>query len=424
MPAQFTMNTYQNEYLPAGGSEMHAIVTVTCDAGASMNNPTSAEVVIVDVSGSMNAPRTKIRAARDATAAAIDCIRDGVLFGVLAGSDDAEQLYPPWGPLLPADEDTRAAAKNAVRKLKAGGGTAIGEWLKAANSIFSQCSADINHAILLTDGEDEGESLDDLDRAISESEGRFQCDCRGVGTDWRVSELRRIASALLGTVDIIASPDEMARDFAVMMQSAMAKSVADVRLRLWVPQGASVAFVKQVAPSIEDLSARAFPVNDLTCEYPTGAWGNESRDYHVCVCIPARGLDEEALAARVSLVIDDAVASQSLVKATWTDDRALSTRINREVAHYTGQAELAESIQAGLNARRAGDDEQATMRLGRAVQLAAESGNDGTMKLLAAVVDIDDAVTGTVRLKREITDADDMTLDTRSTKTTRIEVTE
>ena len=38
-------------------------------------------------------------------------------------------------------------------------------------------------------------------------EGSFQCDCRGVGTDWGVSELRRIASALLGTVDIIADPD-------------------------------------------------------------------------------------------------------------------------------------------------------------------------------------------------------------------------
>jgi hypothetical protein len=36
------------------------------------------------------------------------------------------------------------------------------------------------------------------------------------------------------------------------------------------------------------------------------------------------------------------------------------------------------------------------------------------------VVDIDDSETGTVRLKREVDKADEMALDTASTKTTRI----
>ena len=34
---------------------------------------------------------------------------------------------------------------------------------------------------------------------IGLSEGEFTCDCRGVGTDWHVEELRAISSALLGT---------------------------------------------------------------------------------------------------------------------------------------------------------------------------------------------------------------------------------
>ncbi len=62
----------------------------------------------------------------------------------------------------------------------------------------------------------------------------------------------------------------------------------------------------------------------------------------------------------------------------------------------------------------------ATSQLGRAAQLAAESGNDGTLRLLAAVVDITDATAGTVRLKRNIDAADEMALDTRSTKTVRV----
>jgi hypothetical protein len=131
-------------------------------------------------------------------------------------------------------------------------------------------------------------------------------------------------------------------------------------------------------------------------------------------------LGDEMLAGRISLVEGDEVLSQGLVKAIWTDDQALSTRINREVAHYTGQAELAESIQDGLEARKAGDEATATFKLGRAVQLAAESGNDGTLKLLAGVVEIEDPNTGTVRLRQKVADADEMALDTRSTKTVRV----
>jgi hypothetical protein len=36
------------------------------------------------------------------------------------------------------------------------------------------------------------------------------------------------------------------------------------------------------------------------------------------------------------------------------------------------------------------------------------------------VVEVDDAATGTVRLRTEIAEADEMALDTRSTKTVRV----
>jgi hypothetical protein len=126
------------------------------------------------------------------------------------------------------------------------------------------------------------------------------------------------------------------------------------------------------------------------------------------------------LAARVSVVEGAEVHAQCLIRAVWTSDSGLSTRINRQVAHYTGQAELADAIQAGLEARKAGDEHTATIKLGRAAQLAHESGNDATTDLLATVVEIDDAVTGTVRLRRRVDAADEMALDTRSTKTVRV----
>jgi len=417
---RFTADVYQNEYLPADGTEVNAIVTIASAGGAGPTQQAeAAEIVIVDTSGSMSAPRAKINAARDATGAAIDCIRDGVAFAVIAGAETARVVYPKGGSLVPASETTRAEASVAAARLRTDGGTAIGSWLTLARELFATAPGRVCHAILLTDGENQHETPEHLDAVLASCEGRFQCDCRGVGTDWQVSELRRIASALLGTVDIIADPADMASDFRSMIEAAMGKATRSISLRVWTPQGAHVAFVRQVAPTIEELTDRATEVNALTSDYPTGTWGEESRDYHLCINVQPRNLGDEMLCGRASLVEGDEVHGQALIKATWTDDQQLSTRINREVAHYTGQAELADCIQDGLEARKTGDQATATFKLGRAVQLSSESGNDGTLKLLQAVVDVDDAATGTVRLRSQVADADEMALDTRSTKTVR-----
>jgi von Willebrand factor type A C-terminal domain/von Willebrand factor type A domain len=417
----FTTECYQNEYLPLGASEVNAIVTVTSDgvAGETAQRD-SAEVVILDTSGSMGVPRRKIESAREATSVAIDCIRDGVAFGVIAGTDRARAVYPTNGELVPASARTRAEARQALSRLKAEGGTAIGTWLTLAGHMFRSAPGASCHAILLTDGENQHETDEHLAQVLSELEGRFQCDCRGVGTDWQVSELRRVASALLGTVDIIAEPEDVAEDFRALMQTAMGKATGNVSLRLWTPQGASVAFVRQVAPTIEELTGRAVQVDPRTADYPTATWGPESRDYHLCINVAPGEVGDEMLAGRVSLVEGDETRARALVKAIWTDDQQLSTHINREVAHYTGQAELADCIQEGLEARKEGDLATATFKLGRAVKLAAESGNDGTMKLLQAVVEVDDPATGTIRLRHDVATVDEMSLDTRSTITVRV----
>jgi hypothetical protein len=420
----FSVEIFQNEYLPAGGQDVHAVVTVTDEEKGPNVAARSAEIIIVDCSGSMAYPITKISEARTATNTAIDMIRDGVSFAVIAGNEGAWPVYPPDGRMAVASSQTRQEAKRAVTRLQAGGGTAIGQWLRLARQIFNTDTATLRHAILLTDGRNEHETRDALAAALQACDGLFSCDCRGVGTDWEVEELRRVSTTLLGSVDIVPDPAGLADDFAAMMKSAMGKEVADVTLRVWTPQHASVRFLKQVAPAVEDLTARLTQSGPQEAYFPTGAWGpGESRDYHLCVHVASAAIGQEMLAARVSLVGSSLpqpeVLAQGLVRAIWTDDDALSTQINAHVAHYTGQAELAAAIQEGLEARKRGDETRATARLGRAVALAAQSGNDGTAKLLAKVVDVLDAATGTVQLKKKVDDADEMALDTRSTRTVR-----
>ncbi|MFI9813452.1 vWA domain-containing protein [Saccharothrix variisporea] len=424
MGLDFGVEVFQNEYLPEGEARVDAILTVSA-TGTAAPVPVegAAEVLIIDTSGSMRYPPTKLAAAKQATEVAIDTLRDGVVFAVVQGTDEAEVVYPRGSGLVAASPQTRAAAKQAVARLRADGGTAMGRWLLLADRVLAtHTGSGPRHAILLTDGQNQHETPQQLGRTLDKVAGRFTVDCRGVGTDWEVSELRRISEAMLGTVDIVADPAWLAEDFRAMTAAAMGKAVADVSLRLWTPEGAEVVFLKQAAPGLLDLTGRRTESGVRTGDYPTGAWaGGESRDYHLCVRVKPAKVGDRMLAARASLVSPGGdVLGQGRVLAVWTDDTALSTRISPEVAHHTGQAELASAIQEGLEARKAGDAETATARLGRAVKLAHESGRTDTAKLLAKVVEVQDPATGTVRLRARVADADEMTLDTRSTVTRRV----
>lgn len=422
--AEFTATVFQNEFLPDGGTDVNAIVTVTC-AGAGTAGQTgggaAGEIIIVDTSGSMG-PLT-MAAAKQAATAALNEIVDGTWFAVIAGSDRAMLAYPAVasGPgLVRMDAQTRAQAQLAVSRFVGSGGTAISTWLDLAGQLFASVpQVTQRHAILLTDGENR-ERDDTFQAAIDRATGYFQCDCRGAGTDWQVAQIRRISQALLGTVDIIPEPAQMETQFREMMRTSMSRGVAEAQLRVWSPQGAQVLFVRQVSPTVEDLTDRRVALNPLTGGYPTGAWADESRDYHVAIRVAAKAIGQEQLAARVMLAVGDEVLTQALVKATWSGNSELTAKIDQQVAHYTGQTELAAMIQEGLAAKASGDEATATTKLGRAVQLAAETGNDEATSKLRKVVDVTDEKEGTVRLKAAIDKADEMALDTASTKTTRI----
>lgn len=442
----FRIEVHQNKYLPAGDTQVHCIVMVEAEGGPgamTARSTSAAEVIIVDTSGSMVGER--LAAAKRAARAAVDALRDGVEFAIISGSDRAVMVYPRDPLLAPATDRNRAQAKSAISRLTAMGGTLMGRWLELANTLFTDYQSGIRHAILLTDGRDEHESSAELDAALAECAGRFVCDCRGVGTDWEVSTLRRVADALLGGVGLVADPRELAADFTAMIEAAMGKAVADVVVRIWTPHNATPRFVKQVLPSVQDLTDRRVEVGPAVAadgggtggsggagaggrgtgggptvgDYPTGIWGKERRDYHLCVTVPAGRPYEEILAARVSLVLPgrdgepDVVLAQGNVLAEWTDDEMPSTGLHPWVEHYSEQERLADSIRVGLGAYKEGDLDAASKELGRAVGLAKETGNRQASMRLGGVVDIDPA-TGVTNVKRDIDAAAEMALDVKS----------
>ena len=419
---EFTVRVDQNPYLPAGGREMHAIVTVQARSaagqGAGPDRTPAAAISIIDTSGSMSS-RGKMAAAKRAARAAVNVLREGAHFAVVAGANRPRMVYPQAERLVPADETSRRSAVNAVSRLDAAGGTAIGSWLRLADRLFADHPDAVRHAILLTDGKNQHEPAEELDAALRACSGRFLCDARGVGTDWDVAELRKITAALLGGFLDVPDPADLEADFLAMTRAAMSKEIADVTLRVWTPQHARLRFVKQMVPVVQDLTARRVESGTQTGDYPLGAWGSETREYHLCVEVRPGDVGRQMRAAWVKLIAGERALASGNVIAEWTDDEAASTRINGRVAHHTGQSELADVIRLGLAARREGDEDAATARLGRAVVLAREVGNEQISALLDRVVDVVDPVTGTVRLKREVDKADEMSLDTRSVRTVR-----
>jgi hypothetical protein len=419
VPNDFKAEAFQNEYLSAGASEVHAIMTVTAGEGTAPASQGRLFGILCDVSGSMEGG--KIAAAKSAMTKLVNMLPEDCSFFIITGEEKTHVV----ASVVPANPANKAQAVAAIRSIAANGGTRISVWLQAALEQFRTLPGAVRHALLLTDGQNDKEDAKALEDALAACEGQFQCDCRGVGTDWELEQLRKIAGKLLGTTDIIPSPAQIEADFRAILQQALAKTVSDVFLRLWTPQGATVKFCKEVSPEIVDLTARARHTKPQVREYPTGAWGrDEARDFHFCIEVKPGAVGDEVLAGRASLVYwldgTEHKVAEARILAVWTDDDAKSTKIDRTVAHYTGQAELAQSIQDGLEARAKGDDDIATALLGKAVKIAHDSGHEATAKLLRKVVDVEDAETGTVRLKASVAKEDSMALETRSTKTARV----
>ncbi|WP_410614906.1 vWA domain-containing protein [Amycolatopsis sp. lyj-109] len=396
----FTLQLSQNKYLAPSDDRMDVVLTVRVgDAGVpAAGPPPTAELLLVDCSSSMDWPPTKIEAARHACRAAIGSLRDGVLFGVVECTSRARLVYPAEPPLAVAGERTRHEAKAAASGLIAGGGTAMSTWLDLARDLFGKTPAAIRHAVLLTDGKNESDHRGALDAALDRCRGRFACDARGIGDDWEPRDLQRIASVLRGSADAVLEEAELAGDFRRLVERAMGRTVPDVRLRMTTMPYSRLRFVKQVFPTEVDLTAQCHKVGQVL-ELPTGAWGDELREYHLCLDVETAELSryEDRLLGAVTLFADEPVAEQQAVVGYLTDDLALSSVPDDDVARVTGQAELGRAVRAGWDAFERDDRVVAAREWGTAVRLATELGNAEILKRLGRLIDVRDD--GTVTIK-------------------------
>lgn len=402
----FTLSVHQNKFLAQDAREMEAVIKVT--AAGLGQGAQAAEVLLVDCSGSMDMPPDKIIEARKATRAAIDALRDGVLFAIVRGTAHADVIYPTQPGMVAASPATRSDAKRAVTRLTANGGTAMGRWLTEAARLLEPYPHAVRHAMLFTDGRNEHETPEQLGRVLDAVRGRFVCDVRGIGEQLEPAELLRIVAVLNGRVAGIAEIADLTATFRELMQSAMAKVVPEVDLRMQLLGGARLRYLRQLFPSIVDKTGELRHESEPAVRLKTGAWANETREYQVCVEVDPRDKPRarDNLAARVGLEIRLADGVRSLpseqVLVHWTDEPRPVTEFEHISEHYDRQRTLEVAVVKGCAAARSEDRTTAEAQFAIAVRLATEYGNRNTLKHLRAVVDIDQADEGLVRLKSPV----------------------
>ncbi|GAA3005176.1 vWA domain-containing protein [Actinokineospora diospyrosa] len=420
MTLDFEVHVDQNEYLPLGARTMDAVVSVTL-TGDTLGDPGVdrglARVIMIDTSGSMSG--NKIAQAKLAVNAVVAALPDGVAFAIVAGTEIATMVYPTTQTLAEATPSSRKKAREAVGRLVAGGGTAIGTWLRLAEQLFASTRAPIRHAVLLTDGRNEHETTEQFYETVTSCEGKFTCDARGVGEGgWQARTLERIADTLHGSVRGLPDAAALAAEFKEITEKLMGTAAVDVTLRLWTPAHARLRFLKQVFPRIVDLTDRGSVISPRVRDYPTGHWAAETRDFHLSIEVDTGEVGEGLVAARVCMAVGDQQSTEHRVRAFWTDDPVLSTRISPQVAHFTGQQRMADLVREGVDAHQAGDLPRATDRLGRAIDLAKEHGNTETAAHLARLVEDDGA--GTHRVRDRMADVLKEMAQIESKRTTRV----
>ena len=196
---QFSVDVYQNEYLPEGGREVNAIVTVTSTGGGTAGarrraaGPPGPErrrgrgdhgrLLRVDgLPADQDAQRARGRRRRP-----IDTLRDGVAFAVVAGTHWRQKIYP-------ADGSARRRRRADPRAGQAGAAQADAR--AAAPRSAPGCGWPTG-CCRSADRRRSGTRSCSPTAATSTRRrrtcrprwtpcaGRFTCDARGVGTDWR-----------------------------------------------------------------------------------------------------------------------------------------------------------------------------------------------------------------------------------------------
>ncbi len=364
-----------------------------------------------------------MRAARDGAIKVVKALDASMMFMVVTFNDNARVLFGPAAGI----EENKQRAIATIQTVYAANGTRMST---ALNSIVDKLGSNQNRAskiLFLTDGKNEGEHRNTLDRAVARCmEANISISAWGIGTDWDAAELLHMADATRGSADIIPTASQVEAAFSAAFSEMRKTAITNARLQLWSPAGVKIAAIQQVYPSIAAFGMEPDPTNPRQKIVALGTFAaGDQRDYLLDLETQANPVGQQFMILRPSLKYhtggseqEEKSARGGWVFVQWTEDTALASQIEQHIAHYTNQEELSRNIQEGQAALAVGDNEKATRLLGRALEISERTGNARVTLLLNDLLQRDDK--GTIHLNKQADAVARKTLAINVSKTSKL----
>ncbi len=353
--------------LPAErAAEIWAVVRIAATAPAGVPRPPINVGLVVDASSSMQGDA--IAAARTAAGELIDALQDGDRLTIVSFGSTARRTVD--GVVL--DDETRAAARDAVAAIVAEGTTDLGGGLDQALSSLERFAAagTVSRLVLLSDGVPNDPTVVPALVHRASSTG-ISITSLGFGLDYDEVLLEQLARDTGGAFAFVDAPDEIGPTFVAetrRLQGVLAKDlrlllVPGPRCRMLVIDGVVVdGNLRRHELSLGDLGdgeERVVAVRMLVEPHRDGVTA-ELLDATIGYTTPASG----QLAPPQSVFLSAPVTD---------DDAVLAAAIPAAIQQEVERARAAQATLGALQAARDGDVEQGRIVLREAIGAGSAS---------------------------------------------------
>ena len=425
------IENFLNDKLAPGASKATAFLRVTAsDLGSIIKVTPTGKCynLLIDVSRSMDEKcrnregkpiRTqKIDMAKKAAKAFINTLDENSKFCIIIFADYVQTLVE----MTTATLNNKQYAYKLIDKLEADGGTKMSLALNEVLAQIEKLDGYISFCELVTDGENFEDDNDALKKVLKKCEGKFICNCWGLGTKYDTSQLKKISDALLGKTDAVVEPEKLEDYFRESLAEAQAVGIADAYLRLEFPQSTKIVRVEQSYPEKVDRLPMTIK-KDLCYDVPLGALSDGNRDFLLAFDVEPLPVGKRRMALRPSVVYSDGdkeiIIPGPPIVVSWSNNRSETSRIDPKVATAEGLGEVATLIEQAMEAQKTGNTARTEKLLGTAREEAEKLGHNGTVKLIDTIGTYDKGK-GTVRLKAGNTEAAQRELEARGSRTMKI----
>jgi len=218
--------------------------------------------LVLDTSGSMAG--AKLENLKKAVAWVVDHLSARDTVAITLFDDEGRSLIGSTGL------ENKAALLAQVEAIREAGGTAMSKGLRLGLEEARKASGPgvVSRIIVLTDGQTWGDGDECIALAAEAGAAGIPIVAFGLGADedWSVELLDGMAGESGGSVEYIASPEQIAAAFEAALRQMQATTARDLQLIFTPAGGVSARAVYRVAPMI----SRLWPSMDGSADSPSG----------------------------------------------------------------------------------------------------------------------------------------------------------